>query len=38
VVILTVLSILSSPDEYLALQMNDVSLDPNPCLVPQLKQ
>jgi hypothetical protein len=38
VVILTALSILSSPDEYLALQMNDVSLDPNPYLVSQFKQ
>jgi hypothetical protein len=33
-----VLSILSSPDKYLALQMNGVSLDPNPCLVSQFKQ
>jgi hypothetical protein len=32
------LSMLSSPDEYRALQMNGVSLDPNPCLVSQFKQ
>jgi hypothetical protein len=32
------LSILSSPDEYWALQMNGVSLDPSPCLVSQFRQ
>jgi hypothetical protein len=32
------LSILSSPDEYCALQMNGVSLDPSPCLMSQFRQ
>jgi hypothetical protein len=29
---------LSSPDEYRALQMYGVSLDPKPCLVSQFEQ